>query len=539
MVIGTYGAGLFIMQIFNAQFSKTVVILCIGSFLLLIELLWFSNLVRYEFNKAPLSIQAMGTLLEYSGQEHEDGKKRSAEYAIKVWPDEGLPIIPGYSDIKKLLQQAIIILNYEDYEQLSNDNKTMLAEVMQGAGSDISRRINDDAIIDFTNHSSHTIEDILRNASLTQRYIGSVRYAWGNKNITLYYTIKRSSTSEEYRVYCVSVQDNIDKLLVISNLLPGLAVLAFTLVSLALYMALQYIQTQQLQASYAELEKTTQAYQRFVPSGFLRLLGHKNIIDVQLGDNASLDLAVLFTDIRSFTTLAETMSAQETFRFINSFLNQMAPILRNNKGIIDSYMGDAIMAIFPHSKESSVHAAVGMLKRLKEYNSGRERAGFPPIDIGIGINFGPVELGTVGDQTRMQNTVLSDSVNVASRVEGLTKILGCQLLITDEVVRQLNTDHPFLLRYVGELPVKGRSSSIRLYEVFNADSDTLRLAKQKYKPQFAEALEAYLSENINEAEALFRSIIEKTPEDAVARYYLQAAQKQLRLTPPKLEVSKN
>ncbi len=186
-----------------------------------------------------------------------------------------------------------------------------------------------------------------------------------------------------------------------------------------------------LETSYQQLEKYNKAYERFVPHELLSLLGKKNITEITLGDQIEKEMTVLFSDIRDFTSLSEKMTPQENFDFINTYLGIMEPITRQYNGIIDKYIGDAIMALFPNNVDDAVQGAIAMLEKLVEFNQMPQDAGFQKIRIGIGLHTGKLMLGTIGGQARMDGTVISDAVNLASRIEGLTKIYGTPLLISE------------------------------------------------------------------------------------------------------------
>ncbi|MCZ0900498.1 adenylate/guanylate cyclase domain-containing protein, partial [Microcoleus sp. HI-ES] len=182
-----------------------------------------------------------------------------------------------------------------------------------------------------------------------------------------------------------------------------------------------YTEVRQNESRLAQLNK---AYERFIPHQFLQFLEKSSIIDVELGDQVQLEMSVLFSDIRDFTTLSETMTPEDNFKFINSYLSRMEPVINENNGFIDKYIGDAIMALFSGEADNAVKAGIAMLHRLAEYNEYCANAGCAPIQIGIGINTGSLMLGTVGGPNRMDGTVISDAVNLASRVESLTKNYG-------------------------------------------------------------------------------------------------------------------
>ncbi|MCL2925839.1 MAG: response regulator, partial [Trichodesmium sp. MAG_R04] len=174
--------------------------------------------------------------------------------------------------------------------------------------------------------------------------------------------------------------------------------------------------TKQLKLKNTELSKLNQSYSRFLPKQFLRLLGHKSIVEVSLGESVQKDMSILFSDMRSFATLSESMSLEENFNFINSYLSRMEPLITANYGFIDKYIGDAIMALFGRCPDDAIQAALEMLLELNKYNIIRKQYNKSPIKIGIGINTGSLMLGTVGGINRMDTTVISDSVNLASRL---------------------------------------------------------------------------------------------------------------------------
>jgi hemerythrin-like metal-binding protein len=266
---------------------------------------------------------------------------------------------------------------------------------------------------------------------------------------------------------------------------------------------------------------TALAYRRFVPHEFLKLLGKASISDIRLGDNVESNMTILFADIRDFTSLSESMTPRENFRFINSYLKVMEPALSEAHGFIDKYIGDAIMAIFPTSADDGLNAALGMLGRLRRFNAARRRSGAPAIRIGIGLNTGLAMAGAVGGPHRMETTVISDAVNLASRLESLTKTYGVPLLISEHVLYSLATPAAHDIRFVDRLRVKGREQPESVYEVFDADLPALRLAKRRTKPMFEEALAHYHLRDVAKARKLLRRCLAACPEDQIARTYAE------------------
>jgi adenylate cyclase len=286
--------------------------------------------------------------------------------------------------------------------------------------------------------------------------------------------------------------------------------------------------TNELQKALAAEEKLTDAYGRFVPHEFLHFLGYESILEVKLGDQVQKEMSVLFSDIRDFTSLSETMTPAENFQFINAYLSRMEPAITQNFGFIDKYIGDAIMALFDGSADDAVKAGIAMLEELNEYNISRNRPDCPPLQIGIGINTGSLMLGTVGGQSRMDSTVISDAVNLASRVETLTKEYGVSMLITQNTFIELNDFYD--LRLIDRVTVKGKSQMVTVYEVFAADPPELRQKKLETKTLFEEALVLYNSDRCVEATRFFSGCLQINPTDNVAQIYMQRCLK--RVLPP-------
>jgi len=286
--------------------------------------------------------------------------------------------------------------------------------------------------------------------------------------------------------------------------------------------------TNELQKALAAEEKLTDAYGRFVPHEFLHFLGYESILEVKLGDQVQKEMSVLFSDIRDFTSLSETMTPAENFQFINAYLSRMEPAITQNFGFIDKYIGDAIMALFDGSADDAVKAGIAMLEELYEYNISRDRPDCPPLQIGIGINTGSLMLGTVGGQSRMDSTVISDAVNLASRVENLTKEYGVSMLITQNTFIELNDIYD--LRLIDRVTVKGKSQMVTVYEVFAADPPELRQKKLETKTLFEEALVLYNSDRCVEATRFFSGCLQINPTDNVAQIYMQRCLK--RVLPP-------
>lgn len=276
---------------------------------------------------------------------------------------------------------------------------------------------------------------------------------------------------------------------------------------------------------HLELAKISDSYARFVPRQFLEQLGKERITDVALGDQVQRVMTVLFADIRDFTRLAEKMSPAETFQFVNQYLGAMEPAIARHHGVIDKFVGDAVMALFPDRPDDAVQAALDMFRRLEVFNRERGARGEPPVRIGIGIHTGSLMLGTVGARDRMDTTVISDAVNLASRVENLTKTYRVPLIVTEDTFRALQSPDEVAMRRIDRVLVQGKSQPVVLYEVLDADTPERRAAKRRSQEDFEAGLSRYEALDFAAAIDCFERTIVAAPFDSVAQLMLERARR--------------
>lgn len=271
-----------------------------------------------------------------------------------------------------------------------------------------------------------------------------------------------------------------------------------------------------------ELIQMNTAYKRFVPHEFLSLLDKESILDVQLGDQVQKHMSVLFSDIRSFTLLSEQMTPEENFQFVNTYLNKMGPLVRKHHGFIDKFIGDAIMALFHGTADDALRSAIAMFQTLKQYNEERETSGSPSIEVGIAINTGMMMLGTLGEHDRMDSTVISDAVNLAARLEGLTKFYHVSLLISEYTFQQLKDPDQYSIRFLDRVKVKGKTEAVAVYEVYDPDDAQTRSEKQKTAKIFEKACQCYQEKDLTQAKSLFEECLRQNPEDKTTQVFINS-----------------
>ncbi len=258
-----------------------------------------------------------------------------------------------------------------------------------------------------------------------------------------------------------------------------------------------------------------------MPHDFLELLGKESIIDIRLGDQIQGQMTVLFSDIRSYTTLSEQMTPEENFAFINAYLNRIGPVIQEHHGFISHYFGDGLMALFNGSSQDAIQAAVEIQQRVQKYNNERITKGKIPIEAGIGIHSGDLMVGIIGDEQRNDASVISDAVNTASRLEGLTSWFGVKIIVSESC---LNGDQGSS-RFLGKVKVKGKEKTVSIYEWFGGDNGNQKELKEETKADFESGLEAYYSREFVDAAGIFKNILRKNSEDKPAKFYLDRSAK--------------
>lgn len=196
----------------------------------------------------------------------------------------------------------------------------------------------------------------------------------------------------------------------------------------------------------------------------------KDPAKVKLGGEEK-EVTVFFSDIRGFTALSEKTAPKELVRILNKYFTLMTNEVLENSGVLDKYIGDAIMAFWGapiedrRQAENALKAALGMLEKLKELNKELKSNGDPEINIGIGLYSGPAVVGNIGSDLRFDYTVMGDTVNVASRLESLNKEYKTQIIIGETTKNKLEGDHKF--KFLGSVAVKGRKELLNIYTIEN------------------------------------------------------------------------
>jgi two-component system sensor histidine kinase ChiS len=209
-----------------------------------------------------------------------------------------------------------------------------------------------------------------------------------------------------------------------------------------------------------ERRRRTEVFHRFVPSDFLAVLGVDDPINAQVNIGMMQNMSVLFTDIRGFTSLSESQSPETVFASLNSVFDIIVPVISSHNGVVDKFIGDAVMALFQSPKDATL-AGIEIVQKVEQLQTP-----MGALRVGVGINSGDLILGTVGNFNRIQTTVIGDVVNVASRIEALTKVTKTSLLLSDATANQI--DLP--TRFLGRFEVKGRQEALGIHQCLTGSS---------------------------------------------------------------------
>jgi len=231
-----------------------------------------------------------------------------------------------------------------------------------------------------------------------------------------------------------------------------------------------------LEGTITTLRATARAFERFVPNKFLGVVAPEGIAKIKVGTHATRAMTILFCDIRGYTKLSEGSTDEQMFHFLNEYLPEMGAAIEAHGGFVDKYIGDAIMALFDDEHaDGALDAALAMRRRLHGLNARWLAEGREQIEIGVGLHRGTVVMGTVGYSSRIDSTVIGDAVNLASRIEGLTKKYGCEILLSGAVVDTLSGADGYALRVVDEeVRVRGKAEAVVLHAL--EDKETPRVS---------------------------------------------------------------
>ncbi|TGK81396.1 adenylate/guanylate cyclase domain-containing protein [Leptospira noumeaensis] len=266
---------------------------------------------------------------------------------------------------------------------------------------------------------------------------------------------------------------------------------------------------------------TNRFFAKFIPRDFLTHLGKESIEEVRLGDSSEREMTVLFADIWEYWDIIYSIPLENRMLFTNSYLGRIGPCVRKNNGFIDKYIGSAIMALFDGGIQNSIKAAEDIQWELEKYNERRRSFGYLSLHAGIGIHSGDTMLGILGEEERLESTVIADTVNLSSRIQGLTKKYGARILVslTSLMLHEDLDTIPY--RILDFVRVKGKQETVMIAEVLIPDIDPISNKKIENKDQFEAAIFDYERADFVSALEKFRSVFADNPDDLAAQIYIE------------------
>ncbi|MCK5360145.1 MAG: GAF domain-containing protein, partial [Gammaproteobacteria bacterium] len=283
---------------------------------------------------------------------------------------------------------------------------------------------------------------------------------------------------------------------------------------------------------YEDQVRLTEAQQRFVPNQFLHSLGYDDIALVGLGEYVTRDMSVMFADIRDFTSIVERLGPGAVIELLNRYFSRLGEAIAAGGGFIDSFNGDEVMALFSLPAEQAVAAGIEMWRALESFNRESISNGDPVIKMGLGVSTGPLVLGTVGARDRLKCGVVGDAVNLASRIEQLTKVYHAPFLIGEQTYQSLEDPEKFSIRMVDHVTVKGKQKAIKLYEVLDVETSERRAAKEATQAKLSRAMQYYFSRDFVAAHEIFAEALSIDPDDVVLSIFIERSQRYAIKAPP-------
>jgi len=278
--------------------------------------------------------------------------------------------------------------------------------------------------------------------------------------------------------------------------------------------------------AFFSAENYADTFRKFVPAQFLSRIAKEGIHSIKPGNAEREEVTVLFSDIRGFTSIAESMSPDEVFRMLNKYLSYVEPPISSNNGFIDKYMGDGIMALFEKSASTrsakfAIDAALQMQEALSVYNRQRVADGRTPLVMGIGLHIGQVIIGTLGANDRMDSTAIGDAVNLASRIEGMTKMYGVPVLASLDTLRALEDTSVYRTRFVDNVTAKGKHEPVQIWQVIGKSDGSIAGSYFGMLAAYNQGIEFYREKKISQAKEMFEHALALEPTDKVSAIYLE------------------
>ena len=270
------------------------------------------------------------------------------------------------------------------------------------------------------------------------------------------------------------------------------------------------------------IKKTNLEYEKFIPKQFLKFLGKNSILELELGNQVQKEVTTMFCDIRNSTATSSTLSLEDNFNYINSYLKIVSPLIRKYGGFVDKYLGDGILAVFIQA-ENAMECAVQIVKTIEQKNKSNTNT--PSMDVGISLNTGEVVFGVVGEEERKSPTIISDTVNLASKMENINKFFHTKIIFSKRTLNSLRNEYPLSYRFIGTLTLEDKDY-LSMFECLDSYDKKIREKLESVKVTFEQGVRFYNLGKYHNAKDNFQLVLKRAREDKVAyMYYNKCEQK--------------
>ena len=270
------------------------------------------------------------------------------------------------------------------------------------------------------------------------------------------------------------------------------------------------------------IKKTDLEYEKYVPKQFLKFLGKNSILELELGNQVQKEVTTMFCDIRNSTATSSTLSLEDNFNYINSYLKVVSPLVRKHGGFVDKYLGDGILAVFMKA-ENAMECAVQIVKAIEQKN--KSSVATPSMDVGISLNTGEVVFGVVGEEERKSPTIISDTVNLASKMENINKFFHTKIIFSKRTLNSLRNEYPLSYRFIGTLTLEDKDY-LSMFECLDSYDKKTREKLESVKVTFEQGVRYYNLGKYHNAKENFQLVLKRAREDKVAyMYYNKCEQK--------------
>lgn len=281
------------------------------------------------------------------------------------------------------------------------------------------------------------------------------------------------------------------------------------------------------------IQQTNSEFDKFIPKQIVKMFGKKNATQLEIGAKVQKEVTTLYCDIRNSQAVSSTLSMEENFNYINSYLNLVSPLIRKHNGFVDKYLGDGVLAVFT-SPDQAINCAHAIYKTILQKNI--QNKSMPNLDVGISISTQEVVFGVVGDEVRKAPAIISNAMDVLTKMQDIIKKFGCVIVFSKNTLNSISGKTDISYRYIGNIQIEDDNQLISLFESLSVYAKNKRDKLEKYKTEFEEGVRKYNNAKFAQAQTIFENVYRQEKDDKVCYvYYNKCAEKQIS---PKISTKK-